>query len=205
MRFPECFFCWTFPGAPIRIELHLDVIARLKQEVSGPAETGGILLGKRISASPCIVQITDFQPFPHFGGPHYVLSGAERHALGQMVCELRRSKPAMAVGFYRSHLRSGLFLDRQDLAMIRKCFVHPSDVFLVLRPEPHGAATAGFFFWDDGEIHGDFSFLEFPLDADELREATTPGTHRKSRLGLMLSAAGLIALAAAGLIWLAAT
>lgn len=167
---PE-FFTWTFPGAPLKIDLSLIAVERLKQEVldAGDQETGGILLGHVVPASPIVVRITDFQPAPLEGRSLYALKGTERRAFMQTVASFRVPGREMAVGYYRSHLRDGLSLDHQDLTLVQTCLPGPTDVVLLIRPEPDGAITAGFFFWDEGHINPDASFLEFPLDAGQLR------------------------------------
>jgi hypothetical protein len=189
-------FRWTFPGAPIRIDLTLALAERLKREVlrARGEETGGILLGE--IESDC-VRITDFEPFPHQGGPLYSLDLAARGAFAETVWGKQQ-----AVGYYRSHLRDGLALDDADLALIRTCFADPRNVVLLMRPEPHGEVTAGFFFWDEGRIHPDFSFLEFPLDPAELRD-DPPRPRRPGRMRrfLPIAAAALVLLAPG--VWLA--
>jgi hypothetical protein len=205
------FFTWTFPGAPIRIDLDLNVVGRLKQEIlrSGEVETGGILLGSTVPDSLRTVRITGFQPFPQ-EAVRYALTDAERRVFTQTVSDLRQREGAMAVGYYRSHLREGLCLDPEDLALIRSCLPDASDVFLVMRREPHGEIAAGFFFWDDGNLSPDFSFLEFPLNADELREprvsrtpaASGPSRWRPTRLLWGSLALGVLAIAGLVGLWL---
>jgi hypothetical protein len=209
------FFSWTFPGAPIRIDLDLNVVGRLKQEIlrSGEVETGGILLGSTVPDSLRTVRITGFQPFPQ-EAVRYTLTDAERGVFAQTVSDLRQREDAMAVGYYRSHLREGLCLDPEDLALIRSCLPDASDVFLVMRREPQGEIAAGFFFWDDGNLNPDFSFLEFPLQADELREprvSRTPAasgpsrwlrTRRHTKLLWGSLALGLLAIAGLVGLWL---
>jgi hypothetical protein len=157
-------------------------------------ETGGILVGE--IASDC-VRITDFEPVPHQGGPLYTLDLAARSAFAAAV-----ERQPRAVGYYRSHLRGGLSLDAGDLALMRTCFAEAGNVALLMRPEPHGDVTAGFFFWDEGRMHPDFSFLEFPLDAAELRDEPArprpPGRLRR----LLPPAAAALVLIAPG-VWLA--
>jgi hypothetical protein len=188
------FFRWTFPGAPIRIDLPLALIERLKREAlrSGAAEVGGMLFGE---IDPDCVRLTGFEPFPHQDGPLYSLDSSERGAFAEALLR----KPD-AVGYYRSHLRDGLSLDAADLALMCQCFPAPGNVVLLIRPEPHGEVTAGFFFWDEGRIHSEFSFLEFPLDAAELRDSA-PRPQRPRRMPWSLAAAPLLLALAVWLTW----
>ncbi len=208
---PE-FYTWTFAGAPIRIDLALLVVERLRREAlrSPDAESGGILLGDPPSDSHVAVRITDFQPFPLRGRSRCVLSEAEIEEFAQTVAELRQSGPPVAVGYYRSHLRGGnIRLDQPDLELIRASLNRPADVILVMRPDPRGEVTAGFFFWDEGRVQSDFSFLEFPLHADELRQQSDVGRRpasggRRARMRLVWAAIALGLLVIAALVGLRA-
>ena len=71
------------------------------------------------------------------------------------------------IGFYRSHSGQRICLRPQDLALIEQWFKDPSDVFLIMRPHD-GRASAGFFYWQDGSVFGDFA-LTFPLSEAELK------------------------------------
>jgi len=47
-------------------------------------------------------------------------------------------------------------------------FYDTANVFLLVKTARDGSASAGFFFWDNGRIDAEFSFLEFPFDARQL-------------------------------------
>lgn len=71
------------------------------------------------------------------------------------------------IGFYRSHLGNRVCLRQEDLALIEQWFQDPSNVFLVIRPH-EGRASAGFFYWQNGSVFGDFTLM-FPFSAAELQ------------------------------------
>ncbi len=159
---PE-FFSWTFTGAPIRIELALSIVEPLRREAvrSDASGTGGVLLGRSFPGRPPAVRITGFRPVPP--------PGCDRD-FAAAIRELRGSSAAVPVGLYRTHIREEVSMDDDDFALIAATLLKPTDVFLAIRPDGGGEATAGFFFWDCGRIHREYSFLEFPLDPDQLRE-----------------------------------
>src|SRR5262249_35914163 len=54
----------------------------------------------------------------------------------------------------------------EDLELINEFFTDPCNVFLIVRsPEPDGPPAGAFFFWDQGQVWGDFTFMPFPFDA----------------------------------------
>lgn len=171
------FYTWTFPGAPVRIHLHLSVVERLAPEVrrafdAVPAhsvEIGGLLLGTADFKSSPIVEIKDFVPFlSEYRTDHkFILSDADQRRLEKKLAAAReeRADGLMVVGYYRSHIGAGLNLNESDLALAEAHFYDPADVFLLVKPTTDASPTAGFFFWDNGRIDSEFTFLEFPFDA----------------------------------------
>jgi TonB family protein len=67
------------------------------------------------------------------------------------------------VGYFRSHNRDDLFLSADDLSVIRTCFRDPDSAFLVIKVLPAKTCTAGFFFWNNGEIQSEYTDSEVPL------------------------------------------
>jgi hypothetical protein len=179
---PE-FYTWTFPGAPVRIHLHLSVVERLAPEVrrafdAVPAhsvEIGGLLLGTADFKSSPVVEIKDFVPFlSEYRADHrFILSDGDQRKLEKKLAAIReeRADGLTVVGYYRSHIGIGLSLKESDLALAEAHFYDPADVFLLVKPSSDGSSTAGFFFWDNGRIDSEFTFLEFPFDARQLTGA----------------------------------
>jgi len=136
------------------------------------AEVGGLLLGRREDGSRPKVIVEDFAPVPseYLTGPSYNLS---ENDLVAFEAALERSKSSAAgaltvVGFYRSHTRDDLYMDDADLALARRYFPEPGNVFLLVKPFATRPSIGGFFFWEDGEIHRESSYLQFPFDRREL-------------------------------------
>lgn len=174
------FYSWEVQGKPITIQLGFDVIDRMSPDIlrglgalkRRGAEVGGILLGRTEAGSPWKVIVEDFEPVPteYLTGPSYNLS--ENDLVGFEAALARwRSDPAgklSVVGFYRSHTRDDLHMDNADLALASRYFSDPRNVFLLVRPFASRPSIAGFFFWEDGEISRESTYLQFPFDRREL-------------------------------------
>src|SRR5882724_9164110 len=167
-------YVWKFIGSPIRINLSLDVVARMRERLAESLEpdansrweSGGFLLG---TAGNARVEIDDFEPFAcNASGNHFVISDADMPRFRAAIERLNRSESHKSIlGFYRSHTRDGPRLTDQDLLLIHECFRNPLDVFLIIGPELGGAPKADFFFWDHGNIN-DIPLMTFPFDEKQL-------------------------------------
>src|SRR5438445_12816393 len=116
------FYVWSFPGAPVRIHLYLNVVERLAREVrraygsipSHSVEVGGFLLGTSDFHSSHVVEVKDFEQFLCEYRPdhRFILSEPDRGKM-EKALTARRSAPGgplSVLGFYRSHIREGLRL-----------------------------------------------------------------------------------------------
>jgi hypothetical protein len=170
-------YTWAFPGGPIRIHLNLNVVERLSCEVkegfesipSQRREIGGLLLGTT-DLNTHRIEIKDFEPFPCGCRPdhRFALSDSDREMFAARKSMVRGE--LNVVGYYRSHIAEDLSLREEDLSLARACFGDPANVFLLIKPSDC-SLSAGFFFWDNGRIDSDFSYLEFPFDARQLATA----------------------------------
>ncbi len=162
----HCF--WESPDKSVAIYTALDVIEAVNQAIlrvgaAAPvhrAEIGGLLLGRAERAERLTVWIDFFEPiacsYPR--GPSWLLNEAEQDELGDALAERPR---AQVVGFFRSHTRKDLFLSEEDLSFAARFFAEPESVFLVVKPFTTRPNLAGFFYWENGEIHGSASYCEF--------------------------------------------
>ena len=118
------------------------------------------------------ITIEDFEPVPceYLQGPSYNLSENDRALLEQAMAMRRPGpdKPLVIVGFFRSHTRKDLFMDDSDLNLCANYFGEAGNVFLLIKPFATRPATGGFFFWEDGDIQRESSYLEFPFHRREL-------------------------------------
>jgi hypothetical protein len=159
------------------------VVERLNREVrrafesvpSHSVEIGGFLLGTADFFASPIIEIKDFEPFlSEYRADHrFILSEADRRKLEKLLGSERPARPdgLTIVGYYRSHIGDGLGLRPEDLLVAQTHFLDPASVFLLMKPAIDGSVSAGFFFWDNGHIDADFTFLEFPFDERQLSGA----------------------------------
>jgi hypothetical protein len=175
------FYEWSVPGGSFSIQLSYDVIDRMSADImkgfwSLPkrgAEIGGILLGRFAEGESVIIDDYEQVSCEHRRGPSYVLSEPDRRKLEKTLRKGRGAR--QVVGFFRSHTRLGLYLDQDDRSVIESYFSSPGHVFLLVRPDSGGAGVAGFFFWEEGDIHRQSTYREFPFSTEKLREpAETP-------------------------------
>ncbi len=174
------FYVWEVPGKPISIQLNFDVIDRVSPDIlrglgalkRRGAEVGGILLGRTVDGPHPKVIVEDFAPVPseYLTGPSYNLS--EKDLVGlEAALEHWKSDSAgklSVVGFYRSHTRDELYMDDADLALARRYFPEPHNVFLLVKPFATRPCVGGFFFWENREIRRESSYLQFPFERREL-------------------------------------
>ncbi len=164
------FYLWSFPGAPIQVYVHFDVVlgirARLQAGGATSASAQGLLLGK--IAAPGLCEITEFR-FLSSGNPD-----ALKEALSVFQNSPENLRP---LGYFRTHAGDRLALSEADLALAQAHFPDPNCVFLLIQPSATAAWNAGFFYWDGGKMNGgfhDFCFLEFPFDVS-LLSPSKPG------------------------------
>jgi hypothetical protein len=170
------FYKWSAPGGAFSIQISFDVIDRMSADImkafwSLPkrgVEIGGILLGTVSEGES--VAIEEYEPVgcEHRRGPSYVLSEPDRRKLEKALRKARGGR--QVIGFFRSHTRLGLYLDQDDMSVIESYFSNPNHVLLLVRPDASGAGTAGFFFWEEGDIHRQSTYREFPFSTEKLRE-----------------------------------
>ena len=172
----QSYYVWEPPSHGITVLLNLRLIEGMKawidQAHRSGQETGGILLGsiEQDSLGQRIVTIEDCAAIriPHRSGSQFTLAAGSARPIENAVTRWRgqRATSVTPVGFTRSHLRPGLYLDPADFALFWNYFPDPCSVFLLVRPGPE--SLAGFFFWERGELHRQDSYLQFPFDPQKL-------------------------------------
>src|SRR5579862_2762312 len=184
----SAFYTWSFPGAPVRIHLYLDVVARLQKElakalpfpIGGRVEVAGLLLGKGDLRRSQIVEIRQIVPILSECRPEAAqsFSDADRTKFQEQLAAAESDSRYRVGGYYRTHGSEGLCLKEDDLALIHAHFRDPASAFLMIRPGADAAANAGFFFWDGEHLNADFTFLEFPFDAKLLADLAAQSPKR---------------------------
>jgi hypothetical protein len=167
-------YTWTFPGCPIQIRIRLEMVDALQRFVERAQDpctlafAGGLLLGAR--ASPGLTEVAGIEPLVGLD------AAAVEAAIGKVECEV--------VGFFRAlsgdpaQPGASLRMTDDDVTLAAGFFNQPSSVVLLIESLEAAAAKATFFFWGGGKMLGDFSFMDFPLDAHQLaaleRQRTAP-------------------------------
>jgi len=164
------FYIWRVRSCTVR--LALDAVQRLSSNLSDPRinpneEVGGILFGSVHDGS---TQVTGYEFFrsEHRRGLIYDLGARERAMVARYVAAKMRSGGDQPVGYFRTHLRPGLFLDQDDFALMSECFAMPHAVALLIGRDKQGRRNGGFFFWQGGDIDRHKTHLAFPFDAEAL-------------------------------------
>ena len=147
-------YTWSFPGSPLKVRLALDVVERLQTQLNPDKNSTqhGLLLGRAVGQT---TEIDDFT----------ALSDSKSPSISEVAPFIPPFSVPMPVGFYRIHRDAVLRLNEGDVALAQALFPNPHQVLLLIQPCESGPATATFFFWAEGRMHGDFPFLEFPFDA----------------------------------------
>jgi TonB family protein len=173
------FYRWAVPEKPIAVHLSLDLIDRLERDVlesfkaitKRGSEIGGVLVGRVESGNPATVIIDQYEPVEceYARGPLYLLSDNDKARLRETIENVqKRGGGATVAGFFRSNTRRELTLDEDDLALAEELFSDPNHVFLLVRPFAMKPSIGGFFLWENGEIHSEQTYLQFPFKRAEL-------------------------------------
>ena len=175
---------WRIPQCPFSIECPPALLEQIRIEVQcarnfprGKRETGGVLFGV---PEPDRVRILACRPIDceHAIGSGFVLSEKDQQRLAQLI-----SAPAtglelaglQVVGWYHSHIRSGIFLSELDRQIHARHFGAPYQIALVIHPSSDGPVRAGFFFREEsGNMRTEACYQEFTIDAPAMERAVRP-------------------------------
>ena len=174
----ESYEFWSVEGKPVSVHLRSSVAGQIRKlantsSVTPPVENGGILWGRIRDTGEgyYVISIEEVDTIScnHERGEGWALSESDRHQLGKRMHQKRGD--LQPVGYWRSHRRLGLYLDKRDLDLMEVFFPQPWSVVLCVRPP----ATAGYFIWENGDIRRTSSYREFELpDAVQLAVAPSP-------------------------------
>ena len=170
-------YTWEVPQKPVLVRLPLLLIDRLEREAvetfrsvsSRGSEIGGVLWGSVEPGEPAALSIVEYElvPCDYTLGPLYRLAETDLARLDKVLAQ-RGGLGVRPVGFFRSHTRKALSLDADDVALMDSRFREPHQVALVIRPYATKASTAGIFIRENGQIHAEASYQEFPFRSAQL-------------------------------------
>ncbi|MFN7993907.1 MAG: hypothetical protein U0Q18_09915 [Bryobacteraceae bacterium] len=187
-------FAWTDPHCPFRIECSAAVLEQLRHDVQsgrddrhGPLEIGGVLFGRTEKSA---IRITALQPLERLTGEKgFVLSPEEEARFAALACTptaAGKFAGLQALGWYHSHIYSGILLTERDLAIHDRIFPGPKQVALILHPSSRvSQIRAGFFFREaSGSVRTHSSYREFvvevPRPEDSAQKSTAKATRKKT-------------------------
>jgi len=165
--FTETLYQWRVPVCPVDIFLEIPLADRFRTvAMASDIEIGGFLVG-HFENNRTVVTDFELVESEHRRGTAYSLSRRDDQHLTSKL-EARRKRKQVVVGFFRSHMRPGMFLDAADGSTLHAHFSGPEQVALLVKPAGDGTASGGFFFWLDGEMDRRETCLAFPMDSHEL-------------------------------------
>ena len=155
------------------IELRLDLVTIIAHELAQAerldTEIGGVLIGKLLKGSTATLRIDEVQMIPRRpeDGAIFMLGPDYRKRFPE-VRAAAKARHRAAVGFFRSHCRSGpLRPALADRTMLAEEFKDEAYVFLLI--EAHKPHRAAFFLAENGELPKEPSVREFRFDEAEFR------------------------------------
>jgi periplasmic protein TonB len=153
---PE-FYTWGFSGAPIQIQLNLDVVRGIRKQIQDSEKAPGLLSAYGLltgnTSKPGITRILDFKSLK-------TLDAASIEAA-------TRNSSVEVIGYYRTTPIGTVSMPDEDRALAVSLFCQPKSVFLVVETGHSSIGDARFCFWGEGELF-DWPVMPFPFDAEEL-------------------------------------
>lgn len=170
---------WTVERKPVSVHLRESIAAQIRRAANVPKdarcglERGGILWGRvrDTGENYFLISIEHAEDLScdHLHGEGWIPSEKDRRNLRKRL--KKGYGDLKCVGYWRTHERPGLYLDSRDLDLMASFFPQPWCVALCVRPP----STAGFFLWENGDIHRTSSYREFELpDAEQPEVVAAP-------------------------------
>ncbi len=141
--------------------IHIEIMRGFGVTRRRGTEPGGVLIGHQDGN---VLTIDDFEVVPceYAFGPSYLLSPNDEPGFADAV----ERAGGKAVGYFRSHTRDGLTLDKADVDLFRKFLLESGRLALILKPFATRPASASLFFADaKGRLHAGETPHEFPFSA----------------------------------------
>jgi proteasome lid subunit RPN8/RPN11 len=187
------FASWRVPQFSRAIEYPLEVMEEIRafacdellQLSHGGDAVGGVLFGTRRED---LIRILTWRPLAcdRTQGEGLKLSYNDRMNLAVQLEVARQNsdlKDLRPVGWFVSHLRTGVSLSPSDLETYNGFFPESWQVTLVICPQGRGHAQAGFFLREaDGKLQTEASYQVFELAPLNLPVATEPEAPRKAAI-----------------------
>jgi len=168
--------CWQHPFRESHIYMHpaqqhpmrAQIVSSFESE--NPSEIGGLLLGRIILERAGMSIVIEDVEFIESSGKYFNSCPADVAKLTSALNGPPKRADLTYVGYFRSHIRDGLFLSAEDGELAEGRLRHPDAIFLVVKPHDSGICTGGFFCWQNGFLEKEFSRREAPFGLLERRE-----------------------------------
>ena len=165
---------WIPDTCPYALEMRLDLITRLKSELSlaepSAVEIGGVFLGALPTQDSPTLRLDDVivvpgSILPKADGPtEFRLDAGQVMHLAEMSVESRATGRPF-VGFFRSHFRSGhMAPSPEDMLMVAPQFPEGIFAFLLVSPQLDSPRQAAFFLALGGQLPTTPSCPPFALE-----------------------------------------
>jgi protein TonB len=140
----------------------------LQADDRAKTEAGGVLLGS--VGKTGAIEIHEYVEIPSAktANGKYLLDVSQVETLRKAT---GRGNSLSVIGYFRTQSASDMQLRDDEIDLVKQHFSDSSNVVLLIQPD--GAhSKAGFLFWSGTEFCP-FSFMDFPLDAEQLRLSLT--------------------------------
>ena len=162
----RAFYLWRVRSFTVRLALDfVELLGQNLKHLKPAEEHGGLLFGRIIDNDTVEVTGFEFIRSKHHRGASYDLGGGERYSVERHVRSFSKRSGPSPVGYFRTHLRPGLFLDQSDFALMTESLSDVPGIALAIRMDQTGPSNAGIFFWEDRDIDRSQTELMFPFDA----------------------------------------
>lgn len=182
--YPSLYYRWRDERSPLVVEIKIDLVPRILADLQVAEEMGleggGVLVGCfPRSIGPPLLRIEEFETVGRRGGdglPYILL--AEQRIRFTTIRKKAATRELSAVGYFRSHLRTGAFeLSVGDRDLMSAEFRNSIHVALLIGKDQSGLANAlkerhlaTYFVSVNGVVQNRVDPVTFPFEVEELQQ-----------------------------------
>jgi hypothetical protein len=182
--YPSLYYRWRDERSPLVVEIKIDLVPRILADLQVAEEMGleggGVLVGCfPRSIGPPLLRIEEFETVGRRGGdglPYILL--AEQRIRFTTIRKKAATRELSAVGYFRSHLRTGAFeLSVGDRDLMSAEFRNSIHVALLIGKDQSGLASATkerhlatYFVSVNGVVQNRVDPVTFPFEVEELQQ-----------------------------------
>jgi hypothetical protein len=150
--------CWRFAALKLQVFVHPMLYRAtvnatlLASKAKKPSEIGGILLGNVIRGRDWQSVVINEINGVASESPFFNTTANDLRALQTALQRMANDVALPPVGYFRSHLREGPVICRQDLEFFGNHVGDGPALFLVMKPEGNTSCLPQFCLWSDGRL-----------------------------------------------------